>query len=297
MTNPQPAFRERAPAKINLYLHVLDRRPDGYHELDSLVAFASAHDVIEITVSDSFTLTVDGPFTDSLAATPAEDNLALRAAQAAVAASGAASTAFAVRLTKNLPVASGLGGGSADAAAVLRASGHVLGLTRETLLHLAADLGADVPVCVHARTMHMAGVGDRLTSAPQLPGASLVLVCPQIPVDTADVYSRWLRNADPPALPLGSTVRDVQSLADFLHAHRNDLTAPAQTIAPQIADVVQALADNPGCLLARMSGSGPACFGLFGDAGDAAEALVRISSTRPEWWAVVTQLEVGEVLA
>ena len=161
----------------------------------------------------------------------------------------------------------------------------------------AADLGADVPVCVHARTMHMAGVGDRLMSAPQLPGAALVLVCPQIPVDTADVYSRWLRNADSPALPLDSAVRDVQSLADFLQAHRNDLTTPAKTIAPQIADVVQALADKPGCLLARMSGSGPACFGLFGDAGDAAEALARISSTRPEWWAVVTQLEAGEVLA
>lgn len=288
-------MREPAPAKINLTLHVLGRRPDGLHDLDSLVAFAAVHDVLSVSVADEFSLTVDGPFAAALAGTPPGDNLALRAARAAVESAGS-DQAFAVHLTKNLPVAAGLGGGSADAAAVLRAAARILGLAPSSLFPAAANLGADVPVCLASRTMHMAGAGGRLTPAPALPTAPLALVCPPVPVPTRDVFARWLLNPALPTPPIPA-VQSVQALAIALHHHGNDLTSAALSVAPIVADVLRALADQPGCLLARMSGSGPACFGLFPDSSAAAAAAARISAARPKWWLVASQIAAPEVFA
>ena len=180
-TDGAPRARERAPAKINLYLHVLGRRPDGFHDLDSLVAFAEVHDVVELTIADTFSLAIDGPFASALAATPHTDNLAFRAARASAADSG---TAFRIRLTKNLPVAAGLGGGAADAAAVLRAAARLLDIPPLSLLPVARTLGADVPVCLHGRPMVMTGIGEILTPAPPLPAAPIVLACPPVAAPT-----------------------------------------------------------------------------------------------------------------
>ena len=269
-----------AAAKVNLFLHVTGRRPDGYHLLESLVVFAGIADRISCATSDVLTLTVTGPFAPALGAEP--NNLVLRAARLLAAESGMRPTG-ALILDKQIPVASGIGGGSSDAAAALRLLCRVWRRDPEgtTLDRIASRLGADVPVCLHNRPSLMRGVGEQLLPAPTLPNCGLVLVNPGVPLATASVFRARAGGYSPEALlPQGWDT--AQAMAASLAELRNDLEAPAIGLVPVIADVLEAIADTSGCLLTRMSGSGATCFGLFGNAKEAAAAADGLA--RPGWW-------------
>jgi len=271
---------EAAPAKVNLYLHVVGRRPDGYHLLDSLAVFPGAADRLSATPAAAFSLVFEGPFGPKLAAEP--DNLVARAAHALGALTGRAPS-FRFVLDKQLPLASGIGGGSADAAATLRLLCRLWGThpEPEALRVLAARLGADVPVCLAMAPQRMRHVGDILTPGPRLPPHAMVLVNPGLAVPTGEVFSaRSGAFSDEAQLPDGWT--DVTAMARDLVAFRNDLEAPAIRLCPVIGEILAALRAEPSCLLARMSGSGATCFGLFADPAAAAAAARRLR--RPGWW-------------
>jgi 4-diphosphocytidyl-2-C-methyl-D-erythritol kinase len=268
---------EAAPAKINLFLHVTGRRDDGYHLLDSLVVFAGAGDRLTAEPAASLSLELDGPFGAALAGE--EDNLVLRAARALAATAGIQAGAR-LRLTKNLPVASGIGGGSADAAAALRLLARLWQLPAPDS-GLALGLGADVPVCLAGRPARMQGIGERLLRAPTLPRFGLVLVNPGVAVSTPAVFRARRDGFHPPAaLPDGWP--DAAAMAADLALCANDLEAAAISLAPAVAEALAALAALPGALLARMSGSGATCFALFADPARAAAAAAEIA--RPGWW-------------
>jgi len=264
---------EFAPAKLNLALHVTGQRPDGYHLLDSLVAFAEVGDRVTLTQAP-LSLQITGQFAAGLSP---DDNLCLDAARLVGAE-------VAITLEKNLPVASGIGGGSADAAAVLR------GLARMgyPLPPAPERLGADVPVCLHPRPLRMQGVGEILTPLPSLPELHLVLVNPGIAVPTPQVFAALPIKTNPP-LPPFPDHPDLARLVDHLHRCRNDLQAPAVALFPPIRDCLDAL-DAEGALLARMSGSGATCFGIFADAGTAGLAAYRIGTAHDGWWITATKL-------
>ncbi|MBY0335235.1 MAG: 4-(cytidine 5'-diphospho)-2-C-methyl-D-erythritol kinase [Acetobacteraceae bacterium] len=267
---------EAAPAKVNLYLHVTGRRPDGYHLLDSLAVFGPAADRVSAGAGEGLTLTLDGPFGVALQAEA--DNLVLRAARLLAESAGVEPRA-ALRLTKRLPVASGIGGGSADAAAALRALARLWGVS-VPLEPLAAKLGADVPVCVASRPARMRGVGEVLDAAPGLPRCALLLVNPGVALPTPEVF--WARQGGfRPEAALPASWPDAEAMARDLRALANDLEPPAIALRPVIAEVLAAIAAQPGCLLARMSGSGATCFGLFADAA-LAEAAAR--ALPAAWW-------------
>ncbi len=273
---------ERAFAKVNLFLHILGRRSDGYHLLDSLAVFAAASDLLHAEPAEGLDLAVEGRFASSLADTPGSDNLVLRAARALAASAGVVPRAR-LTLTKTLPVASGIGGGSADAAAALRVLAPLWGIAPGAgkLKAVAERLGADVPVCVDSRPARMRGVGEVLTPAPDIPPCGLALLNPGVPIATADVFRGRARDfSELAVLPAGWA--DVAVMAAGLAELRNDLETPAIALCPAIGSVLEALRGAPGCLLARMSGSGATCFGLFAtpaEAEAAAEALAR-----PGWW-------------
>ncbi|WP_265500169.1 4-(cytidine 5'-diphospho)-2-C-methyl-D-erythritol kinase [Paracoccus beibuensis] len=273
MTPADPAVvTEAAPAKLNLALHVTGRRDDGYHLLDSLVCFAAAGDVVRVAPGP-LSLRIDGPFAAGLQAE--DDNLCLRAARLA-------GIDGAIRLTKNLPVASGIGGGSGDAAAVLRAArrmGHALPLSPERL-------GADVPVCIASVPARMQGTGEIVTPLPPLPPLHLVLVNPGVALSTPQVFAR-LTCRDNPPLPQVPMFPDASALVAWLAGTRNDLEPAAIGAAPIVACVLQALTAQ-GAALARMSGSGATCFGIF-DRPAAAQAAAAVLA-RQGWWAVATEL-------
>jgi 4-diphosphocytidyl-2-C-methyl-D-erythritol kinase len=270
--------REFAPAKINLHLHVVGRRGDGYHLLDSLVVFAGVGDWLEVSPAPDLSLTVTGPFAAGLAAEA--DNLVLRAAHGLAELAGVRATGALV-LEKNLPVASGIGGGSADAAAALRLLCRFWDVA-PALDGLAQRLGADVPVCLAGRPAMMSGVGEVLAPAPGLPAAGLVLVNPGIAVATPAVFRARSGGFSTSArFPEGGW-DGTEGLVRALSRTRNDLEAPASSLAPPIGDALAALAARPGCLLARMSGSGATCFGLFATAQAARDAAERIH--RDGWW-------------
>lgn len=274
--NPAPVI-ETAPAKVNLCLHVTGRRADGYHLLDSLVVFAGVGDRILAEKGQGLTLALDGPEAGSLSVEP--DNLVLRAARAM----GVSDAALA--LTKSLPVASGIGGGSADAAATLRVLAR---LTGRPLPDAAAvlKLGADVPVCLSGRPVRMQGVGEILTPLPPLPPLWMVLVNPRVPVATPQVFAALAHrdNAPVPDLP-AAALRSARGLADWLADQtRNDLSAPAQAVAPVLLQVQSALTQAPGCLVARMSGSGGTHFGLFESEASADAAAGHLGLAHPGWW-------------
>lgn len=279
------AFVETAPAKINLALHITGRRPDGYHELDSLVVFADVADEIEARPAPADKLTISGPFGTGL--TSGEGNLVLRA----VAAFRAnwpdhVPARLAFNLKKNLPVAAGLGGGSADAAAVLRlmaALGPAL-IPEHQLLAVAAELGADVPMCLLSRPCRARGVGERLTALASFPKSYVVLVNPLVPVVTADVFRRLQvhENEGLPELPEPLT-RPAQ-LGIWLGETRNDLEPPAIALVPAIGQLRDALGKAPGCVLARMSGSGATVFGLFGSSTQAHQAAHDLREKWPAYW-------------
>jgi 4-diphosphocytidyl-2-C-methyl-D-erythritol kinase len=271
---------ELAPAKVNLFLHVTGKRPDGYHLLDSLAVFAGIADRIAVSPAEDLSLAMTGPFASSLAAEA--DNLVLRAARALAAEAGVR-PAGALLLDKQIPVASGIGGGSADAAATLRLLCRVWGLNPAdgVLDRIAGRLGADVPVCLRNRPMRMRGVGEILTPAPALPPCGMVLVNPGVPLATASVFrARSSGFAQEVVLPSGWETADA--LAATLCTVGNDLEAPAISLVPAIGEVLRAIAAVRGCLLARMSGSGATCFGLFASAEAAEAAAAELA--RPGWW-------------
>lgn len=276
---------ETAPAraKINLSLHVTGQRPDGYHLLDSLVVFADLGDLVTCVAAPALSLTVGGP--EGTGLTAGDDNLVLRAARSFGLPQGAAIT-----LDKRLPVASGIGGGSADAAAALVALARLWGLGLPAPARVLA-LGADVPVCLAGHPARMQGVGEVVSPLHHpLPPAHLVLVNPRVQISTPTVFKGLARkdNAPMPAdLPRFGTVAD---LAAFLNAQRNDLEAPAQAAEPVIAVVKAALGAQQGCHLARMSGSGATCFGLFADASAAKAAAQAIRAAHPLWWVEATAI-------
>lgn len=278
-------FDEAAPAKINLYLHVLGRRPDGYHELDSLVAFADVGDRLTVRPADALAFGVDGPFAAALSGEPPSSNLVVRAAEALAGVLGRPA-AVALHLTKQLPVASGIGGGSADAAACLRALARLWGLSQgdERLRVIAARLGADVPVCLDGRAAYFGGIGDRLDPAPDLPSCPVVLVNPGVALATPAVFKARTGGFSPPAR-LVDRARDVAMLARMLAARTNDLAPAAIGLVPAITRVLAALDAQEGCLLARLSGSGATCFGLFEHPEQAQRAASAIAAAEPGWWA------------
>jgi 4-diphosphocytidyl-2-C-methyl-D-erythritol kinase len=273
---------EAAPAKINLFLHVTGRRDDGYHLLDSLVVFAAAGDRLRVTEADGLSLALTGPFAAGLVAEA--DNLVLRAARALAEAAGIAPRGH-LELEKNLPVASGIGGGSADAAAALRLLARFwnVDVPDDRLLALATRLGADVPVCLASRPTRMQGIGERLIAAPVLPGFGLLLINPGVAVATADVF-RARRGGFSPAADLPERWDDALGMAAGLAALSNDLQPAAVSVCPVIGDVLSALDDDPTCLLARMSGSGATCFGIYPDVAAASRAAARFGGARPGWW-------------
>ncbi|MSP50807.1 MAG: 4-(cytidine 5'-diphospho)-2-C-methyl-D-erythritol kinase [Alphaproteobacteria bacterium] len=278
----------QAPAKINLYLHVLDRRDDGYHDIESLVVFAAFGDVVEVRAARSLTLSVTGPFADVVPKD--ESNIVHRAACRLAAALGETRGA-AIAVTKNLPVAAGLGGGSADAAAALRGLSDLWqsDLPRNELQALALELGADLPVCLAGHAAFVRGVGERLRVAAELPAAPIVLANPGVPLPTAQVFAN-LSGRFGASLSDLPAVRDGAALASSLAPYRNDLTTSAIELVPSVATVLSFLADQPGARLARMSGSGPTCFALFTDAPAARRAASRARAAYPGWWAIATHL-------
>lgn len=282
-----------ARAKVNLWLHVLGRRADGYHLLDSLVAFPAIGDVIEVEPSRFLSLTVDGPFAAELGG--GADNLVIAAADAlsrALQRPNAPAPGAAIRLVKRLPLASGLGGGSSDAATTLLLLMRLwrAQIDAATLQRLALSLGADVPACLAAPSpVFLRGVGDVVAPAPSPPSGTLLLVNPGAPVATPRVFAALStpQNAPPPAF---AQAEDLAAFVARLGRTRNDLEAPAIGIAPVIADVLERLRAAPGCLFARMSGSGATCFGLFPSEHPARAAEEVIRRTEPRWWTGVGAL-------
>ena len=275
-----PKVQRIARAKVNLALHVVGRRADGYHLLDSLVAFADFGDVVTVEPAPSLSLSITGPMAAGLSAGP--DNLVLKAAQMLGSPLGAAIT-----LEKRLPIASGIGGGSADAAATMQALGAIWGCALPDAGQVLA-LGADVPVCLAGQSCRMAGIGDQI-SPLALPPAHLVLVNPGVGLSTAAVFGALLCRDNPP-LPPAAPMPDAVALAAYLGHCRNDLEAPALSLVPQIGAVLAALQGQKGCLLARMSGSGATCFGLFASASAAEAAATALRAQSAAWWVQATTM-------
>ncbi len=267
-----------APAKINLSLHVTGKREDGYHLLDSLVVFADFGDRLRITPAAKTTLHVTGPLQGGVPTD--ESNLVVRAAmKIGVTAE--------IALEKHLPNAAGIGSGSSDAGAALRALGAISG---KSLPDNGLSLGADVPVCLYAKAARMQGVGEQLTPVIDLPDLYAVLANPMVPVPTGPVFQA-LKTTDNTPMPDTIPAKlDTIAFAEWLSGMRNDLEAPAIAVEPTIAATLGALSSTKGCLLARMSGSGATCFGLFPNAESAAEAASHLSETHPGWWVCSVKL-------
>ena len=277
-----------APAKINLYLHVIGRRDDGYHLLDSLVAFADVGDEIYVDVGRHLSLDVIGPFADDLK--NIKENLIIKAALLLARNAGIDAQA-AIRVTKNLPVASGLGGGSMDAAATLKIllTHWNLSPKQEVLFEIAKQLGADVPVCLEGDACFIGGIGEILTRAPLLPDSWVVLVNPGVAVSTREVFKRRTGPFSVPS-PFDQTPNDTPALAALLLERSNDLTDAAVGVAPVIDNAMKALANAEGSLIARLSGSGATCFGLFELENEAQAAAKSLVQEYPSWWIRATPL-------
>jgi 4-diphosphocytidyl-2-C-methyl-D-erythritol kinase len=276
---------EQAPAKVNLTLRVTGRRADGYHDLDSVVAFTAWADRLTFARDRELSLELKGPFAAALAGQ--SGNLVLQAARRLADHAGCAPHVR-IALDKRIPVAAGLGGGSADAAATLRGLSRLwqVGLTAADLLPLALELGADVPVCVGSRPARMRGIGERIEPI-ELPALDLVLANPHHAVSTAKVFGGFgaIERVGEPDRAMPTERADLLA---WLRARGNDLETPACRLVPAIAEVIEALGAQPGCRLARMSGSGATCFGVFDAAPAAARAARTMRQARPGWWVIST---------
>jgi 4-diphosphocytidyl-2-C-methyl-D-erythritol kinase len=282
---------EAAPAKINLALHVTGRRADGYHELESLVVFADVGDELIAVPAERDSLVLEGPFAGSLAGSG--DNLVTRALKTFRQRwPEAVPESFAFTLRKNLPVAAGLGGGSADAAALLRfmlaRAGHPIPLAE--LSALAAGLGADIPVCLLSRPSEVRGVGEIIHPLRAFPSLHAVLVNPLVPVPTADVFRALEKRDNPPLPALPEPLTRPAQLAIWLEGTRNDLEPPAFALVPRIGEIARRIGRTEGCLLARMSGSGGTVFGLYGSGALAHQAAHDLRSDWPAYWVAAAPL-------
>ncbi len=287
-------LRDIAHAKLNLTLEVLGRRGDGYHELRSLVAFTEIGDALAFEPEGDLALVIEGPFAGALQGS----NLVTAAAEAAkTLVPGVALGRF--RLDKRLPVAAGLGGGSADAAAALRllARANPGQLPVAAIENLAASLGSDVTACIRSRPALMTGRGERVTPVEGLPPCGVLLVNPGVPLASGAVYGALgapplsERRSEPPAIP--SFAGDFDALVAYADARANDLEPAAIELVPEIADVLAALKGLEGARLVRLSGSGPTCFALFATEAEAKRAAATISAAQPSWWVVATRLLPG----
>jgi len=277
----------RAPAKVNLGLRIVGRRNDGYHLLDSLIAFATVADHVAIAPAEADAIVIRGPFAAGLAQDDPSDNLALTAARCFRSAFGGGPVS--IRLWKRLPVAAGIGGGSSDAAAVLRLLASDQGIDHQdpALLAVALSLGADTPMCLRGTALRASGIGEVLEAAPALPALPAVLVNPGVPVSTPSVF-RARQGGFSTRAWLHSKYDDVTDVAGALHIFGNDLTAPAIATAPSIGDVLAALGATSR--FAGMSGSGATCFGLFDSDAEAQQAAAMLQRARPGWWVAATRL-------
>jgi 4-diphosphocytidyl-2-C-methyl-D-erythritol kinase len=282
------AIEAFVPAKINLALHVTGQRADGYHLLDSLVVFADIGDRVSARPGKGLHLTVIGPHAGGVPA--GTDNLVLKAAKLLAERAGPTPPGAHLTLKKHLPAASGLGGGSGDAAAALRVLAKLwqLALPAEKAL---LSLGADLPVCLACRPARMRGIGERLEAVPPLPPAWVVLANPGVETPTPAVFAALERRENPPLPAELPNWRDAAELAAWMRMTRNDLEAPARRLFPVIGRVLSELTAQPGCLTARMSGSGATCVGLFADPLAAAAAVRGLNAAKPHWW-----VEHGAVL-
>ena len=276
-----------APAKINLFLHVGRRQADGYHPVCSLMIFADTGDELSLASRAPMGLTIEGAFGGALS--DAGDNLVLRARDLFLDRFGQTSEPFGLTLDKRLPIAAGLGGGSADAAATLHllASRHGVDSSHPGLDVMARTLGADVAACLAGRTVVAQGRGDDLTPAPAMPILDAVLVNPGVPSSTAAVYGAFDNlpagpGADRPILPPAFTT--ARHVAEVFAGLRNDLEAPAIALQPLIGEALRALTDQPETLLARMSGSGATSFAIVGTPADARRLAARLIAAHPTWW-------------
>jgi 4-diphosphocytidyl-2-C-methyl-D-erythritol kinase len=276
---------EAAPAKINLALHVTGQRADGYHLLDTLVTFTEAGDVIRIqdALEDGFS--ISGPFADVLLHGNAGDNLVLRARDLLRKAAGPDTSLVAIHLEKNLPVSSGIGGGSADAAATIRGLCRhwSVDLSEVKLADIALKLGADVPMCLASRPLMARGIGEDITIIDDMPVLPLVLVNPLKGVSTPEIFKRLTDKSNP---PLGA--RGDGTWMNFIGKSRNDLEPPARVVLPEISLASDLLA-NAGAAIVRMSGSGATCFGIFATIEDAETAATCLRQQRPDWYVQATK--------
>lgn len=282
-----------APAKVNLALHITGRRDDGYHLMESLVAFTDAGDRLDVEASEVDEIVVSGHFAAHVPI--GGGNLIAQARDLLRASFGAqASGPVRLHLEKNLPVASGIGGGSSDAAAALRllCAHWRLPASDAQLSALGLRLGADLPMCLAARPLMARGIGEAIEELPQFPPLPLVLVNPGIPLATAEVFSALTRRDNPP-LPALKPLSDIAAAAEWLNAARNDLEPAARGLVPQVADVLQALGEI-GALTARMSGSGATCFGVFSSPFTARRAGKALTEARPDWFVLTTGTQAAE---
>jgi 4-diphosphocytidyl-2-C-methyl-D-erythritol kinase len=282
--------RELAQAKINLTLKVLGKRPDGYHELQSLVTFADLHDVVTVEPDTGAGVTVAGPFASYISG----ENLLIRALTL-LQRTDPKLRLGAVRLDKNLPVAAGLGGGSADAAALLRAIRRANAHSASGIAwdDVAARLGADVPVCLLSRPALMWGIGEKLVPLTRVQALSAVLVNPRVPLATAQVFAALGAGPAPSSAtePSPPDLGRSSDLIGYVRARGNDLEKPAIALLPVIGEVKAALEAQPGCRLAAMSGSGPTCFGIFADQDAARAAAVSLAGAHAGWWVKPVMLQ------
>ncbi len=297
---PPRSVTVSAPAKVNLALHVTARRPDGYHELDSLVAFADVGDRLVLEPAAAFALEISGPFAGALADVPPDDNLVLKAARYLAEAWPGHFSPVRIRLEKRLPVAAGIGGGSADAAAVITGMLRLFGRPEESdvderLRTLALELGADVPVCLQGRPCRMQGIGERIVPLSGFPPLPAVLVNPGVPVSTPAVFARLGLAPGQPAgsglpQPLPSTDAGTMQWLEWLSTCRNDLEEPAVAEAPVIGACLRTLTALPAVRLVRMSGSGATCVALFDQMDASEEAAQALAEKHPDWWVTACRL-------
>ncbi|MGR9237756.1 4-(cytidine 5'-diphospho)-2-C-methyl-D-erythritol kinase [Rhizobium leguminosarum] len=286
------SISEEARAKINLALHVTGQRPDGYHLLDMLVTFADHGDRLDFMRSPTDEFTLSGRFGETLAG-DGGTNLVLKARDLLREAIGPLAFPVRIQLEKNLPVASGIGGGSADAAATLRGLMRLWGtsLPEEALAALALKLGADVPMCLASRPLIARGIGEKIEPVPELPVLAMVLANPLKGVSTPEVF-RQLATKNNPALSLPPSRPLAADWLAAIAAARNDLEPPARELVPEIA-VISAMLQANGALLTRMSGSGATCFGIFATMAAAEDAAAALHDERPDWYFQATETVSG----
>ncbi|HMM63666.1 MAG TPA: 4-(cytidine 5'-diphospho)-2-C-methyl-D-erythritol kinase [Mesorhizobium sp.] len=284
---------EAAPAKINLALHVTGRRGDGYHLIESLAVFTRFGDRLQVSAAEEDGLAVSGRYA---AGVPVDGRNLIAMARDALRKAAGRRNAFpvAIALEKNLPVASGIGGGSSDAAAALRLLARIWGLDIDAaeLAGIALSLGADVPMCLAAQPLMARGIGENVEPLPAVPSLGLVLVNPGVPVSTPQVFSALRRRENEPLPALPARI-DFHSLRNWLEATRNDLEAPAREIQPAVADALQAL-KRADAGFARMSGSGATCFGLYETGNVAKRAAAAIRARHPDWFVAATRTTTAE---